>query len=125
MSKYTDVYLLPVPSENVADYRKLARKAGKIFIRHGAMRYREYQAADMQAFGVVPFPETIELKDGETLVYAAVEFKSESERNKAMKKIMADPDMLKLAPKEPLFDYKRMVYGGFSLLVDLANEGDS
>src|SRR4051812_7511870 len=124
MSKYTDVYLLPIPTKNIGEYKKLARAAGKIFIRHGAVRYREYEAADMNAVGVVAFPETIELKDGETLVYAAVEFQTETQRNKAMKAIMADPEMLKLAPKEPLFDYKRMIYGGFALLVDLENEGD-
>lgn len=124
MSKYADVYLLPVPSGNLGEYRKLARAAGKIFIRHGALRYREYEISDTDAVGVVAFPQTIKLEEGETLIYAAVEFKSEAQRNKAMKAIMADTDMAKLAPPEPLFDYKRMVYGGFSLLVDLENDGE-
>jgi uncharacterized protein YbaA (DUF1428 family) len=119
MSKYVDVYLLPIPEGNVAEYKKLARACGKIFIKHGALRYREYAASDMNADKVVPFPKLMKLKEGETVVYAAVEFKSEAHRNKAMKAIMADKEMEALSPTEPLFNWKRMVYGGFSVLVDL------
>ncbi len=124
MSKYVDVYLAPVPIENVPAYKKLATKAGKVFIKCGALRYREYEASDMTAEGVVPFPKTVKLKEGETLIYAAVEFKSESHRNKTMKAIMADPEMNAMMTDKPLFDYKRMVYGGFKILVDLTNPGE-
>lgn len=119
MSKYADVYLLPIPEENLPAYKKLATAAGKIFIKHGALRYREYAASDLSAEGVVPFPKRIKLKEGETLVYAAVEFKSEAHRNKTMKAIMADPELSAGMGDKPLFDYKRMVYGGFKILVDL------
>ena len=120
MSKYADVYLLPIPEENVPAYKKIATAAGKLFLKHGALRYREYVASDLNVEEVVPFPKRIKLKPGETLVYAAVEFKSEAQRNKAMKAIMADPAMMEIVPEgKPPFDYKRMVYGGFKILVDL------
>ena len=119
MSKYADVYLLPIPEENIPAYKKMATAAGKLFLKHGALRYREYVASDLNAEGVIPFPKKIKLKPGETLVYASVEFKSETQRNKAIKAIMNDPEMHAIAPKTPLFDYKRMVYGGFKILVDL------
>jgi uncharacterized protein YbaA (DUF1428 family) len=120
MSKYADVYLAPVPEENLAVYKKLATAAGKIFVKHGALRYREYVASDLDIEGVVPFPKRIKLKPGETLIYASVEFKSEAHRNKVMKSIMADPDLGKMMENtKPPFDYKRMVYGGFKILVDL------
>jgi alkaline phosphatase len=120
MSKYADVYLCPVPEENIPDYKKLATAAGKLFLKHGALRYREYVASDLNVEDVVPFPKRIKLKPGETLVYAAVEFKSEAQRNKAMKAIMRDPELAKMMEgKKPPFDYKRMVYGGFKILVDL------
>ena len=120
MSKYADVYLLPIPEENIPEYKKLATMAGKLFIKHGALKYREYVASDLNVEEVVPFPKRIKLKPGETLVYASVEFKSEAHRNKAMKAIMADPSMAKMMEgKKPPFDYKRMVYGGFKILVDL------
>ncbi len=121
MSKYTDVYLLPILEENVPEYKKVATAAGKIFIRHGALKYREYAASDLNAEYVTPFPKMIKLKPGETIIYAAVEFKSEAHRNKVMKAIFADPAMEAIMPKDkkPPFDYKRMVYGGFKVLVDL------
>ena len=121
MSKYADVYLLPIPEENIPAYKKLATAAGKVFLKHGALKYREYVASDLNVEGLVPFPKRIKLKPGETLVYAAVEFKSEAHRNKVMKAVMSDPAMNAMMPegtKAP-FDYKRMVYGGFKVLVDL------
>ena len=120
MSKYADVYLVPIPEENIPEYKKLATAAGKLFVKHGALKYREYVALDLEVQEVVPFPKRIKLKPGETLVYAAVEFKSEAHRNKVMKAIMKDPAMgTMMEGHKPPFDYTRMVYGGFKVLVDL------
>ncbi len=118
MSRYSDVYLVPMREDNVAAYKKMATSVGKVFMKHGALRYREYIASDLAAEGVVPFTELLELKPGETAIFAAVEFKSEAHRNSVMKKVFADPAMI---PPEgdPLFDCTRMVYGGFKILVDL------
>ncbi len=120
MSKYADVYLCPILEENVPAYKKMATAAGKVFLKHGALRYREYIASDLEVEEVVPFPKRVKLKEGETLIYAAVEFKSEAHRNKVLKNVMADPALAAMCdPDNPLFDYKRMVYGGFKVLVDL------
>jgi uncharacterized protein YbaA (DUF1428 family) len=122
MSKYADVYLLPIREENIVAYKKLASAAGKLFVKNGALKYREYVASDLNTEGVIPFPKVVKLKAGETIVYAQVEFNSEAHRNKVMKKVMADPEMTAIMPKKgekPIFDYKRMVYGGFKILVDL------
>lgn len=121
MSKYADVYLCPIPEANIPAYKKLASAAGKIFLKNGALKYREYVASDLNVEEVVPFTKAVKLKPGETLVYAAVEFTSEAHRNKVMKKVMADTEMNALMPADakPPFDYKRMVYGGFKILVDL------
>lgn len=121
MPKYADVYLVPILEENIPAYKKMATAVGKVFMRYGALRYREYVASDLDTADVVPFPKRIKLKEGETLIYAAVEFKSEAHRNKAMKAIMSDPELTAMMPvgEKPLFDCKRMVYGGFKILVDL------
>lgn len=118
MSKYADVYLLPIAEDKVNEYKKIATMAGKLFIKHGALKYREYVMSDPNAEGIIAFPKALKLKPGETLIYAAVEFKSESHRNSVMKKIMADPEM-DPGDKPMPFDFKRMVYGGFKVLVDL------
>jgi len=120
MSEYVDVYLLPIPAANIPAYKKVATKAGKLFLKHGALRYREYAASDLKVEDcIVPFPSAVPLKDGETLVYAAVEFKSESHRSRAMKSIFNDPALTAIMGDKPLFDYERMVYGGFKVIVDL------
>ena len=119
MSNYVDVYLLPLPEKNIDAYREMATDASRIFLKHGALKYREYIASDLKVEEVMPFPAVIKLEPGETLVYASVEFESEDVRNDAMKKIMEDPEMMEsMKDKEPPFDYKRMVYGGFRILVD-------
>ena len=72
MSKYADVYLLPIAEENVQAYTKLASLAAKVFIKHGALKYREYVMSDPKADGIIPFPKGLKLKPGETVIYAAV-----------------------------------------------------
>ena len=118
MSKYADVYLLPIAEDKVAEYKKIATTAGKVFIKHGALKYREYVMTDPKAEGVIPFPKSLKLKPGETVIYAAVEFKSEPPCNATMKNIMPHPDM-DPGDKPMPFDFRRMVYGGFKALVDL------
>ncbi len=119
MSKYADVYLLPILEKNVPAYKKIANAAGEVFVKHGALKYREYVLSDPAAMGVIPFPKALKLKPGETVIYASVEFKSEAQRNAAMKRIFADPAMQPPPDAEMPFDYRRMVYGGFKILVDL------
>ena len=64
MSKYADVYLLPIPDENIPAYKKMATAVGKLFVKHGALKYREYVASDLSTEDVVPFPKVIKLKPG-------------------------------------------------------------
>lgn len=121
MAKYVDVYLLPILESNIPAYKKIAGKAGKVFIKNGALGYREYVASDLAVESVTPFTKVVKLKEGETIVYAEVEFRSEAHRNKTMKAIMADPELNSMMTDPPLFNYKKMVYGGFKVLVDLDN----
>ena len=119
MAKYVDVYLLPIPEGNISAYREMAENGSKLFRKHGALTYREYVASDLKAMDeITAFPAVIKLEEGETLVYAEVGFESETHRNETMKRIFEDPEMHAIMPKEPLFDMKRMVYGGFENLVD-------
>ena len=118
MSKFVDVYLLPIKEENIPAYKQIATDASRIFIKHGALRYREYVAADLSVQDVLPFPAVIKLEPGETIVYAAVEFESKSARDEAMEKIMKDPELAAGMEGGCPFDYKRMVYGGFKILVE-------
>jgi uncharacterized protein YbaA (DUF1428 family) len=59
------------------------------------------------------------LKEGETAVFAWVVFKSRADRDRVNAKVMNDPRLANMVdPKDMPFDCKRMVYGGFKVLVD-------
>ena len=119
--KYVDGYVLPVPKKNLAAYRRMALKAGKIWREHGALEFRECAGDDLNMKWAVSFPSTIKLKPGETVVFSWIVFKSRADRDRVNKKVMKDPRLAKMMELgTALVDSKRMVYGGFKTLVDLA-----
>lgn len=117
-SPYADFYLLPLPTRNLTAYRKIALLGRRVFLKHGALEYREYVGEDLRAaFGCVPYPKLVKARRGETVVSAIVGFRSRAHRDRVMKRIMADPEMGAAMPSKLPFDMKRMVYGGFRQLV--------
>jgi uncharacterized protein YbaA (DUF1428 family) len=115
---YVDGYVLAVPSQKLAIYRAMARKAGKVFREHGALEYRECVGEDLDVKGLVPFPSIVKPKRGETIVFAWIIFKSKADRNRVNAAVMKDPRLAHMAKDAP-FDPKRMIYGGFKTIVDL------
>jgi uncharacterized protein YbaA (DUF1428 family) len=115
---YVDGYVLPVPKKNLQAYRRIAQKAGKIWREHGALEYRECGGDDLDVKWGVPFPRSVKLKTGETVVFAWIVFKSRAHRDQVNAKVLKDPRLAKMDPKSMPFDHKRMVYGGFKVLVD-------
>jgi uncharacterized protein YbaA (DUF1428 family) len=115
---YVDGFVLPVPKRNLAAYRTMARKAGKIWREHGAVDYRECVGDDLDVKFGVPFPKSIKIKPGETVVFSWIMYKSRSHRDRVNAKVMKDPRLAKMIdPKAMPFDCKRMLYGGFKVLV--------
>ena len=115
---YVDGYVLPVPKKNVQAYRRIAQKASKVWREHGALEYRECVGEDLDVKMGMPFPRLMEVKPGETVVFAWVVFKSRAHRDRVNAKVMKDPRLAKMNPKSMPFDLKRMVYGGFNVLVE-------
>jgi uncharacterized protein YbaA (DUF1428 family) len=117
--RYVDGYVLPVPKKNLRTYQRIARKAGAIWKEHGALEYRECAGDDLDNKWGVPFPRLLKLKRGEAAVFSWIVFKSRAERDRVNAKVMHDPRIAKMMdPKKPPFDMKRMVYGGFTIMVD-------
>ncbi len=116
--KYVDGYVLPLPKRNINIYRRMALGGKKMWLKHGALDYKECIADDLNTKWGIPFSKPFKLKRGETLVFAYIVFKSRAHRDKVnamvMKEMMSDPNMKKM--KMP-FDMKRMAYGGFKVLV--------
>jgi uncharacterized protein YbaA (DUF1428 family) len=117
---YVDGFVLPVPKKNLAEYRRVATKAGKIWLEHGALEYHECVADDVQPGKVTSFPQAVKLKPGEVVVFSWIVYKSRAQRDRVNKKVMSDPRLaFMMDPKALPFDGKRMFWGGFKPLVTL------
>lgn len=117
---YVDGFLLPIPTKNLAAYKRMAKQAAKIWREHGALDYRECLGDDLVCEHVAPFPKLAGAKKGESVVFAYITFASKAVRNKVNKAVMQDPRIVKMMQdmqKKPLFDCARMGYGGFKTLV--------
>lgn len=115
---YVDGYVLPVPTESLPAYRRIAQKAARIWREHGALEYRECVGDDLGVEWGIPFPKQMKLKPGETVVFAYVVFKSRAHRDRVNAKVMKDPRLAASCdPKNMPFDCRRMVYGGFKTIV--------
>jgi uncharacterized protein YbaA (DUF1428 family) len=116
--RYVDGFVLPVPKKRIADYRRLARLGSRIWREHGALEYRECVGDDLDVKMGVSFPTGIRLKRGETVVFAWIVYKSRAHRDRVNAKVMKDPRLAGMDPKSMPFDCKRVIFGGFKVLVD-------
>jgi len=117
---YVDGFVLPVPEKNLAAYRRMSQKAGKIWKEHGALEYVECVADDVQSGKHTSFPQSVKLKPGEVVVFSWIVYKSRAQRDRINKKVMADPRLTDMMnPKDLPFDGKRMFWGGFKPIVQL------
>ncbi len=115
---YVDGFIVAVPKKNMAQYRKMAKRAGKIWREHGAVSYVESVADDVPMGKITSFPRSVKQKTGETVIFSWITYKSRAERNRIVKKVMADP-RLQMDNKNMPFDGKRMIYGGFKVFLDI------
>ena len=117
---YVDGFVLAVPEAKLADYRRLARKAGKIWREHGALEYMECVADDVQPGKLTSFPQAVKLKAGELVVFSWIVYQSRAARDRINAKVMKDPRLADMMdPKKLPFDGKRMFWGGFKPFVQL------
>jgi uncharacterized protein YbaA (DUF1428 family) len=117
---YVDGFVVPVPKKKLAAYCSMARKAGKVWREHGALDYKECIADDVKWGKVTSFPRAVKQKPGETVVFSYIVYKSKADRNRVVAKVMKDKRLASMMdPKTMPFDGKRMIYGGFKVLVDL------
>lgn len=114
---YVDGFVIPVPRNRLADYRKLASQAGKTWLKHGALSYVESVADDVKPGKPTSFPQSIKLRNGEVVVFSWITFKSRKHRDQVNAKVMKDPFMANFDFKSAPFDVKRMLQGGFKKLV--------
>jgi uncharacterized protein YbaA (DUF1428 family) len=122
MAHYVDGFVVPVPIDKIDAYRAMAEEAGKIWLEHGALQFVEAIADDVKPGELTSFPQSVQLKEGETVAFSWILYDSREQRDAVNEKVMNDPRlkaMMETAP--PPFDGKRMFFGGFKTLVELGS----
>jgi uncharacterized protein YbaA (DUF1428 family) len=117
---YVDGFIVPVPKRKLPAYRRISRRAGKVWREHGALDYHECVADDVKRGKWTSFPRSVKLKRGETVVFSWITYKSRRQRDTVMKKVMTDKRLAAMMdPAKMPFDMKRMIFGGFRSIIDL------
>ena len=117
---YVDGFIVPVPKKNLAAYKKMAAKAGKIWMEFGALEFKECIADDVKKGKLTSFPRSVKMKPNETVVFSYIVYKSRKDRDRINAKVMKDPRLAGMMDMNDMpFDGKRMIYGGFKVAVDV------
>lgn len=117
--EYVDGFVIPVPLKNLDAYKKMARKCAKIWREYGALEYRECVADDVKPGKITSFPQSVQLKRGEVVVFSWIVYKSRAQRDRINAQVMKDPRLSAIMdPKKMPFDGMRMFYGGFKVMID-------
>lgn len=114
MPEYVDGFVLAVPKKSARRYQAQAKLAGRVWMDHGALAYRECMAEDVSWGKRTSFPRSVKAKKGEVVWLSWAVYRSKAHRNRVMAKVMADPRLAKfMKPGAMPFDPKRMYWGGF------------
>lgn len=120
MSFYIDGYVLPVPKDRLDEYIEMARLAGSVWKEYGALKVVESVADDVRPGKVTSFPQSVQLKDNETVIFSYILYESREARDEINEKVMKDPRLAHMMdPKDLPFDGMRMFWGGFKPIVEL------
>jgi len=115
---YVDGFVLAVPKANIDAFREMSITCRNIWKEYGALEYRECIAEDVKPGKLTSFPQAVDLKEDETVVFSWIVYESRAKRDEVNEKVMKDPRMAEIMKSDPPFDGKRMIYGGFDMLVD-------
>ncbi|MEP6504133.1 MAG: DUF1428 domain-containing protein [Betaproteobacteria bacterium] len=112
---YVDGFVTPVLESNRQAYLEHAERVAALFREHGALSFVECWGDDVPEGKLTSFPLAVKREPGEAVVFSWITWASRAARDDAWKQIMADPRMQSMAA--PPFDGKRLIYGGFEVLV--------
>jgi uncharacterized protein YbaA (DUF1428 family) len=115
---YVDGFVAAVPTAARETYRDFARRAAAVFREYGALKVVECWGDDVPDGKITSFPMAVKLQKDETVVFSWITWPSREARDAGMKKVMADP-RTQLSNNPLPFDGKRLIYGGFEIIVDV------
>lgn len=113
---YVEGFLIPVPASKEAEYRSLAAAAAPLFLDLGAVRVVENWEDDVPDGTSTDFRQAVKAQGDEKIVFSWIVYPDKQVRDAAHKRMVEDPrfEVLGAMP----FDGKRMIFGGFSTIVD-------
>lgn len=114
---YVDGFVIPLKKSKLKAYKKMALWGKKAWMKYGALDYKECVGDDLKTQGATPFTKLARLRQGETVVFAFITYKSKAHRNSVNARVHNDPAMANFDPSDMPFDMKRMCYGGFKVFV--------
>ena len=115
---YVEGFVLAVPAANKEEFRKHAAEAAPLFKQFGATRVVENWGDDVPQGKLTDMRMAVKATEDETVVFSWIEWPDKATRDAAMEKVMADPRLQPGTNPMP-FDGKRMIFGGFTPLVDV------
>ena len=115
---YVDGFVLAVPRDRIDEYREFSRKAGEVGKEYGARSYVETVGDDVPPGETISFPMAVKARDDEAVVFSWITYDSREQRDAVNAKVMDDP-RIKGSMTDAPFDGKRMIYGGFTTLLEL------
>jgi len=118
---YIDGFVIPVPTNKKDAYREMSARVAAVFKEYGATRVVECWGDDVPEGKVTDFKRAVRAEDGESIVFSWIVWPSKEVRDEGNRKMTDDPRM-KMTPDMP-FDGKRLIWGGFAVLIDTDGEG--
>ena len=113
---YVDGFVAAVPNANRDAYRAHALRVAALFREFGALRVVETWGNDVPEGKLTSFPLAVQRTEDETVVFSWVEWPSKELRDAGWQAMMQDPRMAEAG--EMPFDGKRLIYGGFEMIMD-------
>jgi uncharacterized protein YbaA (DUF1428 family) len=119
MAHYVDGFVVPVPTNKLDAYRDMAQRAAALWKEHGALQVWECVGDDVKPGKVTSFPQSVQLKDDETVVFSWIAYNTREDRDRVNAEVMDDPRMKDMMdPASMPFDGMRMFWGGFKTIVE-------
>lgn len=122
---YIDGFVIAVPTANRQKFIDHANMADGLFLEMGATRVIECWGDDVPDGQHTDFRKAVQATDDENVVFSWIEWPDKATRDAGMARMMsADFSDPRMDPaKNPMpFDGKRMIFGGFAPVVELAGE---